>query len=622
MFRHYDMSGFTENSRYDYAGNLVSSVRQLAADYHQAVDWTPLASLTAAAQLDAAAAAAGLVPAGDGGRDRFTGTAAFDALNRPVQIVTPHSPAMKPDVIQPGYDEAGLPSQVDAWLQQAAAPAALLDPATADRHAVTAIGYNARGQRVSISYGNGTGSAYAYDPQTFRLAQLTTTRPGSFAAAQQTVQDLAYYFDPAGNITWIADDADTQNVIFFRNQRVEPSAGYTYDPLYRLIAATGREHLGQTGGGLSPPAQVTNDDSFRMGLPQPGDGNAMGTYTETYSYDPLGNILAMAHRVGTQGWTRRYSYAEASQIAATETGNRLTATSLPGDPAAGPFTGTYAYDAHGNMTLMPHLASLTWDEDDRLRSTARQAAGGGGTPQTAYYTYDASGQRVRKVTDQQAAAGQTASRKTERIYLGAVEIYREYAADGTTITLERETLHVSDGGTTIALVETRTAGTDKAPAQLVRYQHGNHLGSAVLELDDQVRHHLLRGVLSLRQHLVPGRERPRPTCRNATATPEKSATRKTTSITTAPGTARPGSADGRACDPAGLTDGPNSYAYARSRPVSLTDPTGRQAAPPEATPDANRDETIRNLPPFDPDSYLYIDTDGTAHPDAQTRRLG
>ena len=54
-------------------GNLVSSVRQLAADYHQAVNWTPLASLTTAAELDAAAAAAGLVPAGDGGRDAFTG---------------------------------------------------------------------------------------------------------------------------------------------------------------------------------------------------------------------------------------------------------------------------------------------------------------------------------------------------------------------------------------------------------------------------------------------------------------------------------------------------------------------------------------------------------------------
>ena len=92
---------------------------------------------------------------------------------------------------------------------------------------------------------------------------------------------------------------------------------------------------------------------------------------------------------------------------------------------------------------------------------------------------------MRKTTDQQAAAGQAATRKTERIYLGAVEIYREYATDGTTITLERETLHLADGDKTVALVETRTTGTDKAPAELVRYQHGNHLGSAVLELDDQ-----------------------------------------------------------------------------------------------------------------------------------------
>ena len=89
----------------------------------------------------------------------------------------PHSAAMQPDVIRPGYDEAGLLRQVDVWLQQAAAPAALLDPATAEPHAVTAIDYNARGQRISIGYGNGTTSAYGYDPQTFRLTSLTTTRP-------------------------------------------------------------------------------------------------------------------------------------------------------------------------------------------------------------------------------------------------------------------------------------------------------------------------------------------------------------------------------------------------------------------------------------------------------------
>jgi len=481
-FRHYDMAGYRENSQYDYKGNLRVSARQLAVGYQQAVNWAPLAGLTTAAQLDAAATAAGLVPTGDKGRDKFVGSTRYDALNRPTQQVTPHNAAaMKPDVIQPGYDEGGLLKIVDVWLQRAAAPAALLDPSTADRHTVTGIQYNARGQRLTISHGNGTSCAYAYDQQTFRLAQLTTTRPSSFPAGQRVVQALSFFYDPVGNITRIRDDADTQDVIFFRNQRVEPSADYTYDPLYRLTAATGREHLGQTGGVLWPPKQVTNDDSFRTGLPQPGDGTAMGVYTETYSYDPVGNLLQMGHQVSSGNWTRRYSYTDPSQIVATETGDRLSATSLPGDPAGGPFTGTHQHDAHGSMTRMPHLSSLTWDEDDRLRSTTPNAAG---TSQTTFYVYDGGGQRVRKTTDRQPSAGKAGTRKTERIYLGDIEIYREYAADGTSIVLERETLHVTDGDRAVVLVENRTIGTDKAPAQLVRYQHTNHLGSAVLELDD------------------------------------------------------------------------------------------------------------------------------------------
>ena len=102
-----------------------------------------------------------------------------------------------------------------------------------------------------------------------------------------------------------------------------------------------------------------------------------------------------------------------------------------------------------------------------------------GTPETTYYVYDAAGQRVRKVTERQNGA-----RKNERIYLGGFEIYREYDGNGTSVTLERETLHVMDDKQRIALVETRTQGDDGSPAQLIRYQFGNHLGSASLELDD------------------------------------------------------------------------------------------------------------------------------------------
>src|SRR6202034_980898 len=49
---------------------------------------------------------------------------------------------------------------------------------------------------------------------------------------------------------------------------------------------------------------------------------------------------------------------------------------------------------------------------------------------------------------------------------------------------ERETLHVFDDTRRVALVETRTTGTDEGPAQLIRYQLSNHLDSSVLELDE------------------------------------------------------------------------------------------------------------------------------------------
>ena len=573
IFRHYDNSGFLENTSYDAKGNLLSGLRQLAGGYRAAPDWAPVAAAlpgtgpdgvpagpAGGSALDAAARTAGLIGTGD----RYEGNTVFDALNRAIQLVTPHAPAMRPDVLRPRYDEAGQLAALDAWLGQPAAPAALLDPGTADEHPVTAVTYNARGQRLSISLGNGAITEYAYDPQTFRLARLTTTRPST----PRTAQDLSYYSDPAGNITRISDAA--QDAIFFANQRVDPTASYTYDALYRLVSATGREHLGQVGSGLAPPAQVTSDDSFRLGLPQPGDGNAMGTYTERYGYDAVGNLATMTHQASSGGWTRRYAYADPSRITAAETGSRLTATSLPGDPAAGPFTASYDHDQHGSMTRMPHLASLTWDADDRLESTTRQAGG-----QVAWYRYSGTGQRVRKVTDSQ---GNAPARKAERIYLGGLDLYREYAADGTTITLERQTLHVTDGASVICRVETRTAGSDNGPARLARYQFGNHLDSALLELDGAA------GVVSYEEYFPYGGTSYQAVAAQTGAPKRYRFTGKERDTENdlyyhgarycAPWLGRWISAD-----PAGLTDGPSLYAYARDNPAAWRDPDGRQGEP-------------------------------------------
>ena len=282
---------------------------------------------------------------------------------------------------------------------------------------------------------------------------------------------MFYTYDPAGNITHIRDDA--QQTIYFNGQVVRPQCDYVYDAIYRLINATGREHIGQ----LAQP-QTTWNDEFRVNLPQPGDGQAMRNYTEQYLYDAVGNFEKLIHQAANGNWTRAYAYNEASLIEAAKKSNRLSSTTV------GATTEPYTYDAHGNMTSMPHLTLMQWDFKDQLSATSRQAVNAtpppDKVPETTFYVYDAGGQRVRKVTERQ-----NGSRKAERIYLGGFEIYREFNGNGNDIALERETLHIMDDKQRIALVETRTQGTDGSPPQLIRYQFGNHLGSASLELDDK-----------------------------------------------------------------------------------------------------------------------------------------
>jgi RHS repeat-associated protein len=565
LFRQYDTAGLASNERYDFKGNLIESARQLAREYSQTVDWASLEKLTDAAALDAHAALL-LIAA-----DRFVATTAYDALNRPIQMVTPHSATMRPNVLQPSYNEANLLARIDVWVRRSNAPTSLIDAKTADLEAVTGIDYNARGQRLKLAFGNGVVTSYHYDPQTFRLIQLVTERPTSFAQDLRVVQNLAYTYDPVGNVTRIRDTADIQNVIYFKSRRVEASADYTYDPTYRLIRATGREHLGQTGNNLSPPQQITNDDAFRTGILHPADGNAMGTYTETYTYDPVGNLLAMLHQVSSGQWTRHYAYAERSQIILAETNNRLSATSLPGDPDNGPYSATYSHDAHGNMVRMPHLPKLGWDEQDRLRSTTRQVVNSG-LPETTYYAYDARGERVRKATNRRASANNP-TRRIERLYLGAVEIYREFGRDGITVTLERETLHVHVGPDRIALIETRTAGKERKSPQLVSYQYSNHLGSSVLELDDDAE------IISYEEYFPYG-STAYEAVRSQTEIPKryrytgKERDEENDLYYHGARYYAPWLGKWTSADPAGVVDGPNRYSFVMGNPIRFTDRSG------------------------------------------------
>ncbi len=477
VFQLSDQAGVVTTGEYDFKGNLLRSRRRLAQSYNTTLDWS------------------GSVPL-EG--EVYTSRTLHDALNRPIQSIAPHSdrPDTTVNVVQPIYNEANLLEQVHAWLNLDSEPAGLLDSATASLHAVANIDYDAKGQRVLIEYGNAVTTTYSYDPLTFRLVHLLTRReagdfpndcpappPPGWPGCQ--VQNLHYTYDPAGNITQIRDDA--QQTVYFRNQRVEPSAAYTYDAMYRLIEATGREHLGQGGA----PIPHSYNDAGRVGLLSAdagrfssNDGNAMGRYLERYVYDAVGNFLSMEHRrdLVRPGWTRAYAYDEPSQLEAGRESNRLTSTTV-GDTTESYSTLGDGYDAHGSMLRMPHLQEMLWNFTDQLQMTRRQAVntadedGAQHQGERTWYVYDSAGQRVRRVTE--LASGAV---KDERIYLGGFEIYRRNGASP----LVRETLHIMDDKQRIALVETRTGGNEPGvPVQLIRYQLGNHLGSASLELDDE-----------------------------------------------------------------------------------------------------------------------------------------
>jgi RHS repeat-associated protein len=548
IYQHFDSAGVATNGAFDFKGNLLSSMRQLVQDYKTIPDWAGNPALET---------------------EVFSSSSRYDALNRPIQLVAPHSnqPQTKLNVIRPGYNEANLLERMDVWLGQATEPTALLDPPSANFHVVTNIDHDAKGQRTLIEYGNGAKTEYTYDEKTFRLVHLKTTRGGA------VLQDLFYTYDPVGNITRIRDEA--QQTIFFNNQVVLPHGDYTYDPIYRLIAAAGREHIGQAG-----QPETSWDDEFRVNLPHPSDGQAMRNYTEQFFYDAVGNFERLIHQAANGNWTRAYAYNEASLIETGKQSNRLSSTTV------GARTEPYTYDAHGNMTRMPHLTLMQWDYKDQLSATSRQAVNAtpppNTVPETTFYVYDASGQRVRKVTERQ-----NGTRKQERIYLGGFELYREFESNGNDIKLERETLHGMDDKQRIALVETKTITNpdDESPAQLIRFQFGNHLGSASLELDDKA------NVISYEEYYPYGSSSYQAVDKSVKAVAKRyrytGKERDEESGLYYHGARYYAPWLGRwiSTDPIGIQDGLNVYCYVSSQPTLLHDLTGTVGKSPKGNPD-------------------------------------
>ncbi|WP_456462530.1 SpvB/TcaC N-terminal domain-containing protein [Reichenbachiella sp.] len=511
----FDQSGMVKSEAFDFKGNPLSGAQTFAKEYKQTIDWSGYTSLDIE-ELEFEIQAK--LEA-----ETFHSSSSFDALNRVIEAT--HSDQ---SIVRPSYNKANLLEKVRAQIRGAEEWTDF----------VTNINYDEKGQRQAIYFANGTKTNYSYHPLTYRLTRLSTIRQSDNAR----LQDLYYTYDPVGNITEIRDQA--QQTLFFNNKQVEPSGKYEYDALYRLKKASGRE--------LASLGQTTNEDIPIQAIRSQSDSNAVRRYLQSFQYDELGNILKMKHQADGSNWTRLYTYEESS--------NRLLETSPKKTSSS---KDIYTHDPHGNMIQMPHLQNIHWDHNDQMKEVD---LGGGGK---AYYVYDSGGQRVRKVIERQGG------KKQERLYLGDVEIYRKHL--GSTLELERETLHISDDETRIVQIETKTLDNQQSTANSQiqqRYQYSNHLGSATLELDENAqiisyeeyhpfgssafRSGQMETEVSLKRYRYSGKERD-----------DETGLYYYGARGLIPWLGRWSSAD-----PAGFVDGLNVFGFVKGNPISLKDQLG------------------------------------------------
>ena len=431
VIQHYDTGGLVDTPDYDFKGQPLATTRNLFKKYKEVANW-----------IDG-----NLVNDLEPGPG-FTFTTKTDALGRITQQT-----AQDGSIITPSYNEAGLLDGEKVFHPGESNPSIYIKD----------IDYNEKGQRNKIIYGNDVSTKFYYDKETFRLKQLESKRLNG-----EVLQNLFYTFDAVGNITHIEDKAIP--ISFFANSIIEPISEYTYDALYRLAEATGRENNEAL---IFGDCDNWNDKPFIHAM-DPGNPMAVRDYKQHYKYDAVGNIMEMKHLAVGGNWTRGYEYETDN--------NRLKRTFIGDNGNPANYTKYQHHAKHGFMEELPHLEKINWNFKEEIVLTTRQHCTEDGiTPVITYYQYDGSGQRIRKITENQAAAGGTPTKKEERIYVAGYELYKKHT--DTNAGLERVSLSLMGQSHRFVMVETRNDINDGTEKQLVRYQLHNHLGSATLELD-------------------------------------------------------------------------------------------------------------------------------------------
>ncbi|MDO8282837.1 MAG: toxin TcdB middle/N-terminal domain-containing protein [Thermodesulfovibrionia bacterium] len=183
---------------------------------------------------------------------------------------------------------------------------------------VTYDSYNAIGNPLSITFGNGVSTVYQYYPQNNRLFSITTN------SGSTGLMNLAYYYDSVGNITSITDILNPQK-----------TRTYKYDDLDRLIEADSPSYSGKLLYQYDKIGNMTYNCKY--GYYQYDDPDHVHAVTsilkngmpaEIYVYDDNGNM--------TEGGGRTLTYDY----------NNMPVSIVNNDKAT-----VSKYDAFGNRVL-------------------------------------------------------------------------------------------------------------------------------------------------------------------------------------------------------------------------------------------------------------------------------
>lgn len=556
VYQYYDEAGRVTFERYDFKGNVEEKIRQVIGTAAvlavfdssrpnlprrlmnvfarrrpppdrgiQAfrIDWQPPQNTTLA---DAAALL--LDPF------EYRTSASYDALNRVTVFVYPEDVEGGRRTLRTRYNHAGAIERIE------------VDGTAFVEH----VAYNARGQRTLVVYGNRVMTRYAYDQETFRLVRLRTERitpltPFAYRPTGAPLQDFGYRYDPAGNITSLFDRTPGGGI---PNTPDGPDAldrSFSYDPLYRLLSATGRE------------CDVEPDRPPWDDRPRCTDVTRVRAYTERYEYDPAGNLTRLQHTARNGSFTRVFMHDPAS--------NRMdSVTSTNG------FNRRYActYDANGNLVQENSERHFEWDHGGRMKAHRVQA--GNAEPSVhAHYLYDANGQRIKKLVRLQGGDYDVT------VYIDG--LFERHLRVRGNRRQENDTLHLLDGTQRITTVRVGAPfPDDNAPA--IRYHAGDHLGNSNVLIDDTgvwVNREEYTpygetsfGSFALKRYRFNGKERD-----------EESGLYYFGARYYAPWMARWVS-----CDPLGMVEQASLYTYARNRPIRFTDRIGLNSDDPPDTP--------------------------------------